>query len=50
MKKNLNSKSKLNELKKNEKTYTISNKKLSKYCKTMTVENSIKMFLTEESK
>ena len=50
MKKNLNSKSKLNELKKNEKTYTISNKKLSKYCKTMTVENAIKIFLIEESK
>tara|TARA_B110000027_G_C16070031_1_gene278589 strand:- start:150 stop:989 length:840 start_codon:yes stop_codon:yes gene_type:complete len=49
MKKKLNSKSKLNELKKTGRTYTISNNKLSKYCKTMTVENAIKMFLIEES-
>ena len=50
MKKNLKSKSKLNELKKDSMTYTISNNKLSKYYKTMSVENTIKLYLDQVKK
>ncbi len=50
MKKNLKSKSKLNELKKDSMTYTISNNKLSKYYKTMSVEKTIKSYLDQVNK
>ena len=49
MKKFLLSKSQIIQQKKKTSSYTISNTKLSKYCNTMTVENSIKKYLIEEN-
>ena len=47
MKKHLNSNSKIVKQKKTLNTYTISNKKLSKYFKTSTVEDTISKFLKD---
>ena len=47
MKKHLNSNSKIVKEKKTLNTYTISNKKLSKYFKTSTVEDTISKFLRD---